>query len=60
MPLYDWVCTDKECQEHFEKSIPLKEADEGVKIKCPTCGADSTREMSVLRSPSTSWKHWRL
>lgn len=60
MPLYEYSCTNDKCKEAFEKRVSLEDIKNEVKVLCPKCETEASREITGLRSPSTTWKHWRL
>jgi len=60
MPLYNMRCKNEQCGEVFEKRVSLDDVDREVKVPCPKCESDSEREITGLKTTSTTWKHWRL
>lgn len=59
MPLYDFQCTNEKCAKEFEEKVPLTEFSTKV-VECPECKTKAERKVSGIRSPSSTWKHWRL
>lgn len=59
MPLYDYKCSNEECNKKFEENVKLSEFDTKV-VTCPECGKEAKRELSPGVGPHTTWKHWRL
>ena len=60
MPLYEFVCKNKDCQVNlFEESIKLKDL-ETTTVHCPKCSVKATKIVSLLKTKHASWTTWRM
>jgi len=57
MPIYDYVCQNKECEEEFEViTFNLQEADQ--EIECPKCGSKAKKRPSAHARMKQNWSSW--
>jgi putative FmdB family regulatory protein len=58
MPLFDFRCENPDCKYEFEQIVSLDDLDK--EVLCKNCGKPAHRQISKLKSISSSWKAWRL
>ena len=59
MPLYEFECTNEECEcEIWEEIIKLAEYDES-KVACTLCGLPAKRIYNSI-SKHRTWSEWRV
>ncbi len=61
MPLYDFGCSNKECENHDklqEQLVPMSIS----KLECELCKQDMFRKItsSKNKTPHISWSSWRV
>ena len=50
MPIYEYTC--RVCSNAFERLRPVSSMDD--EVRCPDCGSESERQLSVFASFSSS------
>lgn len=61
MPLYDFKCTNKECEHEFEENVKLADIEESDGcVSCPECHMPAIRRITLVTPKHGSWSTWRM
>ena len=60
MPMYDFKCTNKECEREFEENIKLADIEESCGcVDCPDCHMPAVRKITnPTHFKHLSWSSW--
>lgn len=60
MPIYDFKCTDKDCETVLvDVELSLSQIDE-EEFFCPNCGKKMERVLGGMKTKHGSWAEWKL
>jgi putative FmdB family regulatory protein len=60
MPLYDFKCTNKDCEYEFEEQVKLADIDDCGCVDCPECHMPAIRKITNPRHyKHVSWSAWK-